>query len=250
MTRLAAASTWAPLWLLVGSALLIAAPTFHRPARLALNLLPYTVLFVLAWWGLGRAARPRARNACLLAVAVLCIVPARAGRARIEAPARARPDSPVLWSATLQHPDQAIRRFIRLPAGALARGVPYRLVVRLERAYRGPASLLATVNGVPLGRPAPMVMPGQGETTPADEDWGLPAPAAVLALRPITEVVITQDRPDPALRIITSAGWAGATLGPDAAWFFDGQAWHRGAVHPQSGEIVPGLPHVWLAPEA
>jgi hypothetical protein len=36
-------------------------------------------------------------------------------------------------------------------------------------------------------------------------------------------------------------------LGQDATWFHDGRQWHRGVLHAQSGQVVPGLAHVWLA---
>ena len=246
--RRALDASWTPAWLLIGSIALIAAPIVYYPARLVLNLLPYIVLFGVAWWILDRVARTRTRNLALLALAVLCIVPSYSDNRTIVGPAYARRDSPVLWSMTLQHPDQAILRHIRLPDSARLRGWQYRLLVRLERNYRGPARLLATVNGVPIGTVQPFFTKSAVE--PFAGEWGVAVPPEVLALRPVTEIVIRQDTPDPELRTVIYSQWAGATLGVDAAWFFDGTEWHRGVVHPISGQMVPGLPHIWLAREA
>ena len=219
------------------SAALIALPLARHPARLVLNLLPYTVLFALAYWALGRWAPPRAAGAALLALAVVCIVPAYGDDRTVPVAANARIDSPVLWSVTLQNPDQAVANLVRLPRLPDGTVEPRTVVARLDRDYRGAARLLAWVNGVELGTLEPLAMGTGGVSY---DEVGTPVPAAVLALRPITEVVLRQSAPDPSLRIVTYAFWAGATLGADASWFFDGSSWHRGVVQPLSGFIVPG----------
>ncbi len=238
--RRVADATWAPLWLLVLSLLLIAAPLLQWPVRLILNLLPFTVLFLAVWWVLRRVARPRTVNLALSVLCVVCVIPAYAEAREFAAPVRARLDSPVLWSMTLQHPDHAIGRYIRLPDNWQKEGKKYRLLVRLQDRYAGPARLLVEINGVALGSLNPTTWDDSAGTL------ALPVPGEVLARQQVTEITLRQDRPDRKLRIVTYREWAGATLGADAAWFYDGAAWHRGVVHALSGRIVPGLPHIWL----
>ena len=241
--RRVANATWAPLGLLSLSLVLIAAPLLQWPVRLALNLLPFAVLFLAVWWVLRRMAQQRTVNLALSVLCVVCVTPVYAEAREFAAPVRARVDSPVLWSMTLQHPDQAIGRYIRLPDNWQEEGKKYRLLVRLQDPYKGPARLLAEVNGVALG---PLHPTGSG----VDEDamFGRPVPSSVLARQPVTEIILRQDRPDRQLRIVIHREWAGATMGPDAAWFYDGATWHRGVVHALSGRMVPGLPYIWLAP--
>ena len=241
--RRVANATWAPLGLICLSLVLIAVPLLQWPVRLVLNLLPFAVLFLAVWWGLQRLTQPRIVNLVLGVLCVGCVVPVYAESREFTAYVRARVDSPVLWSMTLQHPDQAIGRYIHLPDKWQEAGTEYRLLVRLQNTYNGPAKLLATVNGVPLGFLQPTISGGDGGGT-----LGLPVPSEVLARQRVAEVILRQDRPDRELRIVIYREWAGATLGADAAWFYDGGMWHRGVVHALSGRIVPGLPHVWLDP--
>ncbi len=234
-------SPWLPLWLLSLSLVLIADALLQWPVRLVLNLLPFAVLFLLVWWVLRRAARPRTVNLVLGVLCVVCVVPAYAESRNFAAPVRSRMDSPVLWSMTLQHPDQAIRRYIRLPDDWPQEGAEYRLLVRLQDRYEGPARLLVEVNGVFLGPLHPTTSGGDSVGT-----LGLPIPSAILARQRVMEIILRQDRPDRNLRIVIYREWAGATLGANASWFYDGVTWHRGVVHALSGRIVPGLPHIWL----
>ena len=239
--RRVANATWAPLWLLSLSLVLIAVPLWQWPVRLVLNLLPFAVLFLAGWWVLRRLAQPRTANLALGALCVGCVIPAYAEHTELAAPVRARVDSPVLWSMTLRHPDQAIGRYIRLRDDWQEAGVKYRLLVRLQDPYKGPARLLAEVNGVSLGSPYPTTSGGDTAAT-----LGLPIPSEVLARQRVTEIILRQDRPDRRLRIVIYREWAGASLGANASWFYDGATWHRGVVHALSGRIVPGLPHIWL----
>ena len=234
-------SPWVPLWLLSLSVVLMANTLLQWPVRLVLNLLPFAVLFLAVWWVLQRVARPRTVNLALGVLCVVCVIPAHAESRKFAAPVRARLDSPVLWSMTLQHPDQAIGRYIRLPDSWQEEGKKYRLLVRLQDPYEGPARLLAEVNGVPLGSLHPTTSGGDTAAT-----LGLPIPSEVLARQGVTEIILRQDIPDRKLRIVVYREWAGATLGAEAAWFYDGVSWHRGVVHALSGRIVPGLPHIWL----
>ena len=239
--RRVANATWTPLWLLSLSLVLIAVPLWQWPVRLVLNLLPFAVLFLAVWWVLRRVAQPRTVNLALGVLCVGCVIPAYAEHTELTAPVRARMDSPVLWSMTLQHPDQAIGRYIRLRDYWQEAGAKYRLLVRLQDPYEGPAKLLLEVNGVSLGSPYPTTSGGDTAAT-----LGLPIPSEVLARQRVTEIILRQDRPDRKLRIVIYREWAGATLGANASWFYDGATWHRGVVHALSGRIVPGLPHIWL----
>ena len=239
--RRVANAPWVPLWLLSLSLILIAVPLLQWPVRLVLNLLPFAVLFLVVWWALRRVAQPRTVNLALGVLCVGCVIPAYAESREFPAPVRARLDSPVLWSMTLQHPDQAIRRYIRLPDNWQEESRKYRLLVRLQDPYKGPARLLAEVNGVPLGSLHPTISGGDDDAT-----FGLPIPSEVLARQRVTEIILRQDRPDRKLRIVIYREWAGATLGADASWFYDGATWHQGVVHALSGRIVPGWPHIWL----
>ena len=239
--RRVANATWAPLWLLSLSLVLIAVPLWQWPVRLVLNLLPFAVLFLAVWWVLRRVAQLRTINLVLGALCVGCVIPAYAEHTELAAPVRARMDSPVLWSMTLQHPDQAIGRYIRLRDDWQEAGAKYRLLVRLQDPYEGPARLLVEVNGVSLGSPYPTTSGGDTAAT-----LGLPIPSEVLARQRVTEIILRQDRPDRKLRIVIYREWAGATLGANASWFYDGATWHRGVVHALSGRMVPGMPHIWL----
>ena len=239
--RRVANAAWTPLCLLGVSVALITVPLWTWPVRLALNLLPFTVLFLAVWWVLRRVAQPRTVNLALSALCVLCIIPVYAESREFAASVRARVDSPALWSMTLQHPDQAIGRYIRLPDNWQEAGMQYRLLVRLQDPYKGPARLLAEINGVALGPLHPTGSGGDDNAT-----FGRPVPSAVLARQPVTEIILRQDTPDRKLRIVIYREWAGATMGADASWFYDGATWHRGVVHALSGRIVPGLPHIWL----
>ena len=239
--RRVANATWAPLWLLSLSLALIAVRLWQWPVRLVLNLLPFAVLLLAVWWVLRRMAQPRTVNLALGVLCVGCVIPAYAEHTELPAPVRARMDSPVLWSMTLQHPDQAIGRYIRLPDNWQEEGTEYRLLVRLQDPYKGPARLLVEVNGASLGSLHLANSHGDDDAT-----LGLPVPSEVLARQRVTEIVLRQDRPDRKLRIVIYREWAGATLGADASWFYDGATWHRGVVHALSGRIVPGLPHIWL----
>ena len=239
--RHVANATWTPLWLLNLSVVLIAVALWQWPVRLVLNLLPFAVLFLVMWWVLRRVAQQWTVNLALGVLCVVCILPAYAESREFMAPVRARLHSPVLWSMTLHHPDQAIKRYIHLPDNWQEIGWNYRLLVRLQDPYRGPAKLLVEVNGVPLGSLQPTRSHGDINAT-----LGILIPSEVLARQRVTEIILRQDRPDPKLRIVTYREWAGATLGADAAWFYDGTTWHRGVVHALSGRIVPGLPHIWL----
>ena len=232
---------WVPPWLLSLSVVLIVVPLYQWPVRLILNLLPFTVLFLAVWWVLWRVARPRTVNLALGVLCIVCVMPAYAESRDFAAPVRARLESPVLWSMTLQHPDQAIGRYIRLPDNWPEEDAKYRLLVQLRDRYGGPARLLVEVNGVPLGSPQSLTSGGADGTT-----LGLLIPSEVLARQRVAEIILRQDRPDRKLRIVIYREWAGATLGADAAWFYDGATWHRGVVHALSGRIVPGLPHIWL----
>ncbi len=234
---------WIPLPLLSVSLILIAVPLWAWPVRLVLNLLPFAVLFLAVWWLLRRVAKPWIVNLTLSVLCVVCVLPVYAESREFVAPVRARVDSPVLWSMTLHHPDQAIKRYIRLPDNWQEDGKKYRLLVRLQDPYMGPARLLVEVNGVSLGTLNPTNSHGDDDAT-----LGLPIPNEVLARQRITEIILRQDRPDRKLRIVIYREWAGATLGADAAWFYDGATWHRGVVHALSGRMVPGLPHIWLDP--
>ena len=239
--RRIANATWAPLCLLGLSVVLIAVPLWQWPVRLALNLLPFTVLFLAVWWVLRRVAQPRTVNLALGVLCVGCVIPAYAEAREFAAPVRARVDSPVLWSMTLQHPDQAIGRYIRLPDNWQEEDAKYRLLVRLQDRYEGPAKLLAEVNGVPLGSLHPTISHGDGDGT-----LSLPIPSEILARQRVVEIILRQNIPDRKLRIVIYREWAGATLGANASWFYDGATWHRGVVHALSGRMVPGLPHIWL----
>ena len=241
--RRVANAAWTPLCLLGVSVALITVPLWAWPVRLALNLLPFTVLFLAVWWVLRRVAQQRTVNLALSVLCVVCVIPVYAESREFAAPVRARVDSPVLWSMTLHHPDQAIKRYIRLPDNWQEDGKKYRLLVRLQDPYAGPARLLVAVNGVPLGSLHPTRSHGEHDGT-----LGLPIPSAVLARQPVTEIILRQDTPDRKLRIVIYREWAGATLGADTAWFYDGATWHRGVVHALSGRMVPGMPHVWLDP--
>ena len=86
---------------------------------------------------LRRVAQLRTINLVLGALCVGCVIPAYAEHTELAAPVRARMDSPVLWSMTLQHPDQAIGRYIRLRDDWQEAGVKYRLLVRLQDPYEG-----------------------------------------------------------------------------------------------------------------
>ena len=234
-------ATWTPLGLLSLSLVLIAAPLLRWPVRLVLNLLPFAVLFLAVWWALQRVAQPRIVNLALSVLCVVCVIPAYAESREFTDYVRARVDSPVLWSMTLRHPDQAIGRYVRLPDNWQEKGAKYRLLVRLQDPYEGPARLLVEVNGASLGSLHPTISHGDGDAT-----LGLPIPSEVLARQRVTEIILRQDRPDRKLRIVIYREWAGATLGADASWFYDGATWHRGVVHALSGRMVPGLPHIWL----
>ena len=107
--------------------------------------------------------------------------------------------------------------------------------MRLQDPYKGPARLLAEVNGVPLGSLHPATSGGDTAAT-----LGLPVPSEVLARQGVTEIILRQDIPDRKLRIVIYREWAGTTLGVDASWFYDGATWRRGVVHALSGRIVPG----------
>ena len=230
-------SPWVPLWLLSLSVVLMADTLLQWPVRLVLNLLPFAGLFLVVWWVLRRVVRPRTVNLALGVLCVVCVIPAYAESREFAAPVRARLDSPVLWSMTLQHPDQAIGRYIRLPGNWQEIGAKYRLLVHLQDPYAGPARLLVEINSVPLGSLHSL----DGGAT-----LGLSVPSDVLARQRITEIILRQDRPDRELRIVVYREWAGATLGADASWFYDGATWHRGVVHALSGRIVPGLPYIRL----
>ena len=236
-----ATAPWVPLWLLSLSLVLIADVLLEWPVRLILNLLPFAVLFLVVWWVLRRVARQRTVNLALGVLCVVCVIPAYAESRDFAAPVRARVDSPVLWSMTLQHPDHAIRRYIRLPNNWPEDGAESWLLVRLQDPYEGPARLLVEVNGLPLGTLHPTTSGGDTSAT-----LGLRIPSEVLARQRVTEIILRQDIPDRKLRIVIYREWAGATLGADASWFYDGATWHRGVVHALSGRIVPGLPHIWL----
>ena len=241
--RRVANAAWTPLCLLGVSVALITVPLWTWPVRLALNLLPFTVLFLAVWWVLWRVAQQRTVNLALSVLCIVCVIPVYAESREFAAPVRARMDSPVLWSMTLQHPDHAIKRYIRLPDDWQEAGTQYRLLARMQDPYKGPARLLAAVNGVPLGSLHPA--DSQGDTYAT---LGLTVPTEVLRGQDVTEIILRQDIPDRKLRIVIYRDWAGATMGPDAAWFYDGATWHRGVVHALSGRIVPGLPHIWLEP--
>ena len=241
--RRVANAAWTPLCLLGVSVALITVPLWTWPVRLALNLLPFTVLFLAVWWVLRRVAQQQTVNLALSVLCVLCIIPVYAESREFMSPVRARVDSPVLWSMTLQHPDQAIRRYIHLPNGWQEAGTKYRLLVRVQDSYQGPARLLAQINGVPLGSLHPTISGGDGDGT-----LGRPVPSAVLARQPVAEIILRQDIRDRKLRIVIYREWAGSSMGADASWFYDGASWHRGVVHALSGRIVPGLPHIWLDP--
>ena len=239
--RYIADSPWLPLWLLSLSLVLVADALLQWPVRLALNLLPFAVLFLAVWWVLWRVTQPRTVNLALGVLCVVCIIPVYAESREFAAPVHARLDSPVLWSMTLQHPDQAIGRYILIPDNWLVEGAKYRLLVRLQHRYEGPARLLATVNGVPLGSLPPKDSRGNTSAT-----LSMPIPGEVLARQGVTEIILRQDIPDRKLRIVIYREWAGATLGADASWFYDGATWRRGVVHALSSRMVPGLPHIWL----
>ena len=163
--RRVANATWTPLGLLGLSLLLIAAPLLQWPVRLVLNLLPFTALFLAVWWALRRVARLRTVNLALGVLCVVCVIPAYAESPEFAAPVRARVDSPVLWSMTLQHPDQAIGRYIRLPDNWPEKGAEYRSARALAgsdtRGRQGCSRRLTGCPSVPCVPQAPMGTPPQ-----------------------------------------------------------------------------------------
>jgi hypothetical protein len=233
----------AELPLLAAGCTLLVSRLSGQPVRQVLNALPFMLLFGVTWWAM-RGQRPARRLVGLALLSVLCVWPAFGGWAP---PAVGGMDEDgAVWSISLQQPDHRIGVSMRLPDAASAQREARRLHVRLAQPYRGGASLRAKVNGTDLGALTPP-RSDRDQTEPLDV-WSrvVVVPAEVLAARPVTEIVLAQDRPDRALRIIVHDTDVGGTLGRAGVRFFDGAQWYSGLPSAADGRLASGRPHVEL----
>lgn len=150
--------------------------------------------------------------------------------------------SPRLWSITLQGPDQAIKRTLSRPN--IGDSPVVRIRVGLAHDYHGTAFLEATVAGMSLGR---MHAEGtQRGLTLGTDSLELIFDAHRIADPESIEVVLRQPVLDPSLRIVV-VGWARGTVhGRAEVAFGDGLRWLPGVPLAMTGEMVRGLPMVWL----
>ena len=215
------------------------------PARLALNAvgaitLVATAYLIAASFGAGS----RSRGALAVGTALAAWIPLFG---EMPPPNITRGDaaSPMLWSITLQSPDQGIRRLLPLP------GHPremMRLRVVLGQPYHGASFLTASINSADVGQLVPM-----GSNSPHGSfsvDYA--QLEVVFNKKAITmsipmEVVVRQPMTDPKLRIAVWGSHAGTVFTRDAAWFGTGSSWVRGTPNALTGKMVDGVPIMWLS---
>lgn len=155
---------------------------------------------------------------------------------------KAEPLGTRMWSITLQHPDQVIRREVEAPK--IGGSSTARLRVALDRDYHGEAHLAATVAGVDLGR---MFASGtQRGLSLGTDSLELIFESRLITGRETVEVVLRQPVPDPMLRIVVVGDARGGLRTRDAMAFGTGGAWFAGVPLARSGAMVLALPLVWL----
>jgi hypothetical protein len=239
------------------------------PIRALWHGVGFSTIYLGCWWILGVTAPPRLRLVGLVLLSFLFVPvawrPDTSTEVRHE---NTGSESHRLWSVTLGDPQQRLARV--QPVTSLSER-EYEVRVRLAAPYKGPARLYAAVNGVPVGE---LTWPEKIEVDQAEASARVPAdaltcgPTELRALdawprcsqgggsAALTEsssgyrlalLEVWQDRPDPALRIVTQRAAGGTTLGPDNSWFFDGQHWQRGVVDAGGSSVAPGLWHAFLA---
>lgn len=145
-----------------------------------------------------------------------------------------------LWSITLQTPEHAIRRILPLPGEAPI----YRVRVALDRDYRGMSYVTASLAGIDLGRLHPEGT--QRGLTRTDNMLEIIFDPAIINSRNAIEVVIRQPIPDANLRIMVIGAVRGLVHGENSVEFGVKSQWLRGMPFASTGELVSGLPLVWL----
>jgi hypothetical protein len=226
----------APLAVVAGTVLCIAALTFPATSRLAATALCYLILAAALGWLVCRRAGPaeatRALAAFSLFVAVAAGADIRPGP-RIE---ESSPDSAFRWVAGWPAETWVLRHEMRPLAPLPARRMT--LAIPLAAPYDGPARVYVTANGRDLG-PATVV---DRRRLYVDVPGDLVAGAERLVFD------LTQRPPDPRLRISAGRYAGAATAGPGASSYFDGQRWWPGTFDDARGDRRPGVYILQLDP--
>ena len=212
--------------------------------RLALNAIGAITLVATAYlFAATFGAGPRSRGALAVGAALATWIPLFGD---MPPPNITRGDaaSPMLWSITLQSPDQGIRRLVPGPSPASDR---LRLRVMLSAPYGGASYLVAHVNGIDVGRLVPVGSDApEARTEAAHSDLEVKFRARETGFANPTEVVLRQPVPDPGLRVAVWGATAGATFGGEAAWFGTGSTWTRGTPSALTGLPTRGVPVIWM----
>lgn len=229
----------APAWLvLAAGALLICAFNASTPWRLTSNLLGYAACGVPLAWLLARHAGSHAAIDFALAFCTFTLVPATLDTPRPPGTLDWEPASPYRWSVGLPYPEARIAHEVRFDRPLDES--PMELLVWLAREQTGPARLVASLNGQPLG---PL----------AEEDFNtrvVAIPRALSAGRSVLRFEIRATTVDPSLRLLAHPWHGGATAGRSASSFFDGARWVPGTFNdltrlPQAGIYVVSVRGVW-----
>ena len=147
-----------------------------------------------------------------------------------------------LWSITLQTPEHAIRRTLPLP---VAEEKPiFRVRVALDRDYHGMSYFTASLSGIDLGR---LFAEGtQRRLSRIDNMLELIFDAAIINNQTSVDVVIHQPIPDANLRIMVIGMTRGVVYGEKSIEFGFKSQWFHGVPFAGTGQLVSGLPLVWL----
>jgi hypothetical protein len=149
-----------------------------------------------------------------------------------------------LWSMTLVSPDYALKRVLPYPLNSPSR---LRLAVKLATPYQGSSWLSAVVNGRPYNRllPAGTIRTFRYPDVDLYVHETLISAVELPPTEPV-EVVITQARPDPSLRIAVWGSLDATKYTGDSAWFRFGTEWVRGTPRSSTGAVVDAFPIIWI----
>jgi hypothetical protein len=229
--------------LLSASSIAVVAVALRQPAQ-AVTVAPPLAVLLLALW-LFMRGWPRIGRAIATALALaLTLIPLFTPQTRLPGQDLGVPNSTVLWTSALQHPEQSVIRFQPLPgAGDHVLLMRYDWLPAEPHDARLVPMLHATVNGVRL---VPQSAVKTEDEYCCERRW--PVAREITAGRPWAEIAVSQSPRDARVRLIMQGSTSPAGLGARGTAFFDGLERHFGVPHSASGAIRAGFAHIWLEP--
>ena len=224
-----ARSWWTGARVLAGAAVLLAIALARSPARLAVNLLGFSLIGSALLWLVRRRAGGAAAARAALAVTLLALHPTHLVLTRPPERALALPGSTYRWPVGWPTDAWRLRYDVSLNA-PLAAEVLELWVQHAEGAAQSPGRIAVSVNGTPMGALAPR-----------GQDWfALNLPSRALAGQTHLRIELWQEVADRRQRLVAHRWASGASLGAAASSYFDGLEWRTGTFDDSTGAARPG----------